>query len=109
MKGINCPRCGQVTTFGATTNAYPYVCKACDERFSADGAPMSSDPRYTSEVDYNCSCGWSERETRLIVDGENLSIPSPWQRYRIHLFLEHNVPLPSRIKFDLNGVMIDGD
>ena len=107
MSGPDCPRCGKVTTFGSTHNDYPYVCKDCDERFSDKGAPMSKDWRYAAEPVYNCQdCGWSERETR--VPSEHYAM-TPWQRYRIHLFLEHKVSLPSTAQFDVNGVLIDGD
>ena len=52
-------------------------------------------------------CGWSEHATRS--DNPEGRIYTPWQRYQVHVFLEHHVPLPSRDKFDLHGNLMDGD
>ena len=107
MQGPECPRCGKPSDYGATTNAYPFVCKSCDIRFSNNGRFMHEDWRYMSDPDYACpDCGWSEkttRETELHNEG------TAWQRYCIHLFLKHNIPLPTTIKFDTQGHLIDGE
>ena len=105
MNGPDCPRCDRSTLLGSTTNDYPYECTVCGIRFNNAGELMSDDWRYTSGPLYDCTvCNWSEHKTRTRDD-----TATPWQRYRIHLFLKHNTALPDSVQQDVNGVMIDGE
>jgi hypothetical protein len=95
--------CGKELWLGSTTNEWNLWCGACDVRYNSKLKVMD-----LTEHDYRCDeCGWSERQTRETLDYSPDT--SPWQRYRIHLFLQHSVPLPTERQFDVKGVLIDGD
>ena len=112
MHGPECPYCGKQTNYGSTINGYPFECETCDIRFGNKGSLMHKDWRYMSDPDYTClECGWSEKETRVSgLHGAAGIEGTPWQRYRVHLFLKHDVPLPDTpYKTDVKGVLIDGE
>ena len=107
MNGPDCPRCDRSTLLGSTTNDYPYECTVCGIRFNNTGDVMAEDWRYTSGPRYDCTiCDWSVPTAQ---DQDSAMELTPWQQYRIHLFLKHNTPLPDSIQQDVNGVMIDGE